>query len=60
MKDAERRLAYMKGCQALQRGQVRYPEKRKKLLADYIKVAGWDEETVRELQSAVQTPIQQK
>lgn len=57
MKDAERRFAYMKGFQALHGGRAPNPEKRERLLAAYVEAAGWDQNTVRTMQAAVQTPI---
>lgn len=57
--DTERRDAYMRAFKPL--AQKLIPptsrEKRRQLLDEYIKVAGWDEESVRTMESAVSTPI---
>ena len=55
--DAERRLIYMRAFKALCEGRVFSQEKRRRLLENYAVSAGWDNESVLRMQSAVQTLI---
>lgn len=57
MGDVERYDAYMAAYLSLEEGRAPRPKKRKKLLAQFVKVAGWSDETVRRMQIAATLPI---